>query len=289
MIDRPDWKVSDPRLELDLSTNIHYDKILNEKIKQQLDFDGLHNYPNQYILYKSISDYYNIPLQNLTIGFGAGEIISRCIENFIDHLYIVSPTFEMVKVYCEIHQVPYTLITIDEVFDLPESAQVYIANPSGLNGESYDVSSLKFKTLILDEAYGDWYIENSRLHENKDWLIIVKTLSKSLGLAGIRVGFCKAAADKTSLLQSKRNNFITSSYAVEIIPKVIDLTTAVILRMERAKKYIETTYDCKNTVTNYVLFKEPNKLTDTFGYKLVDGHYRMALTNYEIISKQEKL
>jgi|TARA_R110000772_G_scaffold88953_1_gene184441 histidinol-phosphate aminotransferase len=282
MIERPDWKTARSIKEIDLAGNVHYDKILIDYIKK-IDIKNIHNYPDQFKLYESLSNYYNISLENLTIGFGAGEIISRCLESFVKHLYIVEPTFEMTRVYCEIHNIPFTLITIDEVYDLPKSSQVYIANPNGNTGEAYDLSKLEFDLLILDEAYADFYPEHSRLNENHEWLITVKTISKSLGLAGLRVGFCKASKNKTYILQSTRNNFITSSYAAEIIPKVINQTAVVVQRMNEAKEYLESTFICKPSKGNYVLFKEPNYLTQKFNYKLVDGYYRMALTNLEII------
>jgi histidinol-phosphate aminotransferase len=280
MIERPDWKISRPIREIDLSGNVHYDKVLVDYIRT-LEIKNIHNYPNQFELYESISNYYKIPLENLTIGFGAGELISRSINHFVKHLYIVEPTFEMTRVYCDIHNIPYTSITIDQVFDLPESSQVYIANPSGNTGEAYDLSQLKFDLLILDEAYADFYPIHSRLDEDNGWLIIIKTLSKSLGLAGLRVGFCKASEEKTALLQSTRSNFITSSYATEIIPKVINQTGAVVQRMNEAKEYFESNYKCKPSKGNYVLFVEPNSFTNKYGYKLVNGYYRMALTNID--------
>lgn len=284
LIERPDWKISKPHKVIDLSTNIHYDKVLIDNIKT-LEVKNIHNYPNQFLLYESISDFYSIPLENLTIGFGSSEIISRIITHFVKHLYIVEPTFEMVQVYCRMYGIPYTTISIDQVFDLPESSQVYIANPNGNNGEAYDLSKLKFDLLILDEAYADFYPIVSRLEENKDWLVVVKTLSKSLGLAGLRVGFCKASKEKTEILQSTRSNFITSSHAVEIVPEIIYQTDGVINRMNIAKNYIESRYGCKPSKGNYVLFKSENAFTKNFGYKLVDGYYRTALTNIEIVNQ----
>ena len=282
MIERPDWKISKSIKEIDLSSNVHYDKILVDYIKT-LDIKNAHDYPDQFRLYQSLSTHYHIPLENLTIGHGGGEIISRCLKQFVKHLYIVEPTFEMTRVYCEIYNIPYTLITIDQVFNLPKSSQVYIANPNGNTGDAYNLLQLEFDLLILDEAYADFYPEYTRLHEDREWLIVVKTLSKSLGLAGLRVGFCKASKSKTEILQSVRDNFITNSYAIEIVPRVIGYTKDVIQRMNLAKEHLETAYECKPSKGNYVLFKNKNKLTDKYGYKLVGGYYRMSLTNIDIL------
>lgn len=283
MKERPDWKIQTKRKGIDLSGNVHYDKVLDETVRN-LSFENILDYPDQYKLYKCLSDHHNIPLDNLTIGYGSGEIIYRILQNFVTHLYIVEPAFGMVSVYCDMLNIPYTQITIDKLWDLPENSEVYVANPNGNNGEVYDLTELKFLVFIVDEAYAEFYPKYSMLHQDKTGLFVVKTLSKSLGLAGIRVGYCKATKRDTFELQQTRNNFITSSFAVEIVPQVIHMMDDVIGRMQEAKQFLENKYDCMPSHGNYVLFKSPNILTDTYGYKLIDDqYYRMALTNKEII------
>jgi histidinol-phosphate aminotransferase len=280
---RPDWKVQTKRNPIDLSANVHYDQILDETVKN-LSFKNILDYPDQYKLYACLSEYHDIPLKNLTIGYGSGDIIFRIIQNFVTHLYIVEPTFAMVSVYCDICNVPYTKITIDELYDLPKDSEIYVANPNGNNGEAYDLSGLDFLIFIVDEAYAEFYPKYSMLQKDKNGLFVVKTLSKSLGLAGLRVGYCKATERDTYKLQQTRNNFVTSSFAVEIVPQVIHMMDDVVNRMLETKEFLESKYDCQPSHGNYVLFKSPNILTDTYGYKLIDNqYYRMALTNKEII------
>ena len=80
-IERPDWTLKLPDNDIDLSKNVHYDDILNEKlktlIKEKQKF--IINYANDYKLYKSISDYYKIQIDKVAIGFGATDLIQRTI------------------------------------------------------------------------------------------------------------------------------------------------------------------------------------------------------------------
>ena len=57
------------------------------------------------------------------------------------------------------------------------------------------------------------FIQNSLLNKNHKRLIIIKSLSKSLGLAGIRVGFCKSSAVLTKLQAVRLVKFATVSPA----------------------------------------------------------------------------
>lgn len=287
MLSRPNWTIDKPTCGIDLSRNIHYDSILANKIKQELaNHISFHDYPNEYNLYSSISSYYKIPIKQLTIGYGATEIIERIFKILpFDDVYIVEPTFEMVQVYCKLYNKRFHIITLDQLPNISGGA-LYIANPSGNTGEVIDISEYinNFELCIIDEAYADFYTKYSILHNNYDNVIVIKTLSKSLGTAGFRVGFCKANTTITELLQAVRSNFICTSFSSIIIPRVIANTSEVIDRMLLTKQYLESTYTCKSSKGNYVLFNKSNAYTDKFNAKIVQGYYRMALINLDILT-----
>jgi hypothetical protein len=50
------------------------------------------------------------------------------------------------------------------------------------------------------------------------------------------------------------------------------------------KQYLESTYTCKSSKGNYVLFNKSNAYTDKFNAKIVQGYYRMALINLDILT-----
>lgn len=283
MLERPDWKIKDINYGIDLSKNVHYDKTLIELINNSLScFDSYHEYPNQSYLYESISNYYKIPLDNLTIGYGATEILERIFKtSSFSAIYVVEPTFEMIKVYCTLYNKKYIPVKFSDVPSLRGEA-IYIANPSGNTGEVIDLTHYidNFDMCIVDEAYADFYNKFSILHNLYNNVIIVKTLSKSLGIAGFRVGFCKASVELTKNLQLVRSNFICNTFASKLVPLLLPETSNVIKRMLHSKHWLETNYEHKVSHGNYVLFKKPNKFTDKFKARLVEGHYRMALADF---------
>ena len=69
--------------------------------------------------------------------------------------------------------------------------------------------------VVLDEAYMDFW-DQSLLPEAAEYdnLIILKTLSKAFGLAGLRVGFAVANPTLTRALQA-----VKSPYNVGLLPQ----------------------------------------------------------------------
>lgn len=290
---RPDWNTQTrPRRKIDLSTNVHYDYILNREItKVMSQQESFHDYPHQLDLYTSIAEYYKINVSNMAIGYGATEILERVFKTLdFDTTYVVEPNFEMVSVYCDIYNKTYVPITFEEakVIDPSPNSILVIANPNGNNGELHDIRALvsRYKYLVSDEVYADFNTSFSLIHNQHENVIVVKSFSKSLGLAGFRCGFAVSSESIIRKLQEARSNFIMSSFSSLIIPSIIHLTKDVVGRMNDTKSYLETRYECKHSDGNYVLFNKPNKYTERFGSKFVDGYYRMALTNLETLNNE---
>ena len=294
MINRPSWNKREKFFDINLSRNVHFDQYLNDKvlgILKKKTNNSLH-YADPYEIYKSISNYYKIHVKNLTIGFGATEILYR-ITKILDvkNYYVLNPTFKVFEVYCKLNLRRFKRINKSEIYSKNrKNSALYIVNPNGVDGSAFRIDKKilgLYKYIIIDEVYADFYLKYSLLKNANSKLIIVKSLSKSLGIAGVRVGFCKASTKITKKLQTVRMSQITSSFAKLIVPKVISNTKSVIRRMIQSKKYLENKYECKKSYSNFVLFRKKNKLTKKFGSRKVLGYFRMALTNLEIIKKYE--
>ncbi len=291
---RSPWNKPEKFFDINLSRNVHFDQYLNNKvfgILRKKTNNTLH-YADPYEIYKSISNYYKIHLKNLTIGFGATDILYR-ITKILDvkNYYVLNPTFEVFEVYCKLNFKKFKRIKKSEIYSKRrKDSALYVVNPNGVDGSVFKLDKKilsLYKYIIIDEVYADFYPKYSLLKNGNSKLIIVKSLSKSLGIAGVRIGFCKASSKITKKLQTVRLSQITSSFARMIVPKVISNTRSVIKRMTQSKKYLENKYECKKSYSNFVLFKKKNKLTKKFGSKKVLGYFRMALTNLEIIKKYE--
>ena len=97
-IERPDWTKILKNKKIDLTKNVHHDRILNEKIKKLIfNSDFLVNYANDSNLYNAICGYYKIPVHlqkgyaqygNIMGDFEISENVSKKILSLPMHPYL---------------------------------------------------------------------------------------------------------------------------------------------------------------------------------------------------------
>jgi histidinol-phosphate aminotransferase len=264
--------------KLNLSNNVCHDSILIDEVKElfvNLDIDPS-QYPDEYKVYDALSNYYNIDIDNICIGFGSGEIMSRILNVFSNKsISIISPTWQIPEVLSEITGMDYSL-------DYNPSADIlYIATPNGQNGQDFDFKNLisNHELVIIDEAYNDFSDVPSLVPNIPDNVIVLKTLSKSLGLAGIRLGYAFANNDLIDMLQQVRPNYVTSCFVSESINTLLNMIPKHVERMKETRDYIESNYDCVKSNANFVLFKNPPKFINKYKTKEINGLTRMSLLN----------
>ncbi|MDE7295347.1 MAG: aminotransferase class I/II-fold pyridoxal phosphate-dependent enzyme, partial [Oscillospiraceae bacterium] len=146
-------------------------------------------------------------------------------------------------------------------------------HPSSRAGAKVDIIKLLnnvFCLVIVDEAYMDFWGESvlDRVTEF-DNLIVLRTCSKNMGLAALRLGFAVASPSITTALKAVKSPYNTSTldqaaaYAALKNKPLITEYTAEIVRSRKALqealaelsgdfRQIERVYD---SVTNFVFFK----------------------------------
>jgi len=105
---------------------------------------------------------------------------------------------------------------------------IYIDNPNNPTGQSIDIADIetivrkalrKDITVIVDEAYGDFMPkENSavQLFSKYPNLVVVRTLSKGFGLAGLRIGYIIAHKELIGYMKKMVNPYMVSELAREV-------------------------------------------------------------------------
>ena len=279
---RPNWQV--PKytdIEIDLSNNLTYDTELNFKLRdlyRSVNFDT-RQYTDEYSLYKTLSAYEQRPIKNLAIGFGIGEMILRFFE-YNYHMAIVSPTWSMPEVFSNIKNKPFTCIPHAQNFSNAEI--LYLATPNGIDGQIVSTDVVRdvakyYKIVIIDEAYYDWH-DNDTMVDIADNIVVLRTLSKSLGQAGLRFSYAIGAEKIISFIQKHRPSCASHSFMIPILEALLQLIPEHVARMQQTKLYLETNFRCNPTYANFVLFKELPKKTNLIKTK---GN-RMALCDMEI-------
>lgn len=186
-------------------------------VVQGFEFLHLNRYPDphQNDLKKLIGSYFDVPYEKLFFGVGSDEIIDLLIRIFCepgtDSVMIPEPTYGMYKVACDINNVNTVAVTLNNEFQIDfdnisnnynKSVKlIFLCSPNNPTGnllQKADILRLCSEydsIIVVDEAYAD-FAGLSLLSEIDNYpnLVILRTLSKAWGLAGIRLGF--SIADK---------------------------------------------------------------------------------------------
>lgn len=186
--------------------------------------ESFNRYPDplQWQLKQQISKIKGIPPQNIFVGNGSDEVIDLAFRIFCepkkDNVIVCPPTYGMYKVCANINDVEVREVLLTENFQLDapgilssvdeNSKLLFICspnNPTGNDLDRLDVESLLNNfpgMVIIDEAYINFSMQKSFIRELTEYenLIVMQTLSKAWGLAGLRLGLAFASEKLIDLL-----------------------------------------------------------------------------------------
>lgn len=206
---------------------------------------ALNRYPDPLAadLCAAFADRYGVDAALVTAGNGSDELISVILSAFLqkgETVLTVEPDFSMYRFYTAITENPCRVLpkrddlTIDaeEVIRVirAEGVRLFIfsnpCNPTSLGLSREAVRHIVRETdalIVLDEAYMDFW-DQSLLSEAADYdnLIVLRTCSKAIGLAALRIGFAVANPTLTSILRGAK-----SPYNVDAVTQAM---AAVVLR-----------------------------------------------------------
>ncbi|KAH8597128.1 histidinol-phosphate aminotransferase [Bisporella sp. PMI_857] len=211
--------------------------------------------PHQPVLKQLLCDLRNthihttkdITPENLFVGVGSDEAIDALLRCFCvpgqDKILVCPPTYGMYSVSAQVNDVglvkvpllPAPTFAIDvpaitATLSGPESKNIkiaYICSPGNPTGSLIEKSDLKQilehptwnGVVVLDEAYIDFAPKGSSLAEwVAEWpnLVVMQTLSKAFGLAGIRLGAAFTSPPIARLLNSLKAPYNLSNPSSEI-------------------------------------------------------------------------
>jgi histidinol-phosphate/aromatic aminotransferase/cobyric acid decarboxylase-like protein len=184
------------------------------KIKEVLEY-----YPSQnQTIAGVLSKHLNVSPKNIFVGNGTTEIIQAVIHNFTAEKIVVniptfSPYYEFVKegievVYNKLDKQDNFVLNLEDYIQLIKKTKpdtIVLINPNNPDGGYINLERMEYlvkelswvKNVIVDEsfihfAYEDveynlrTLIKNSQKFSN---LVLVKSMSKDFGIAGIRAGY----------------------------------------------------------------------------------------------------
>lgn len=191
-----------------------------------------------------------LPTQNIFLGNGSDEAIDILFRAFcnpgVDNVIICPPTYGMYEVSANINDVKVIKVplTPDEFqLDTPNilkainknSKLIFICCPNNPTGNGVKWDSVKtilenFEGIVvIDEAYINFARYRSLIPEllNYPNLIILQTLSKAWGLAGLRVGMAFASEPIIDIFNSIKPPYNINSVSQKLALEALDNTDKI--------------------------------------------------------------
>ncbi len=221
---------------------------------RNFDISRLGPYPHSQSLYKAIREYWkdviDVEKDNIVLSDGSINglyIINNIFDTHDTRVLGISPQFTDYYMHANMIGLEYKPITLRKednyklIVDkfLNESITenynyLYIDNPNNPTGQSIDIADIEkivSKCLrhdivaIVDEAYGDFMDKKNSavsLFSKYPNLIVVRTLSKGFGLAGLRVGYIISHKDIISYMKKMINPYMVGEMNRELAAAALE-------------------------------------------------------------------
>lgn len=186
-----------------------------------------------------------VAAENMVLGNGSDEIIDILIRSVCepgqDNIIVFSPGYSMYEVSAAVNNVEVRKINLTteflpdwkEMWRLADSRTkiVFLCTPNNPTGKVIPIGQIEtvcrdFQGLVLvDEAYIDFTDERSAvtLLEKYPNVVVLQTLSKAWGMAGLRLGIGFAGKELVNVLSKVKAPYnissLTQQTAVELLKR----------------------------------------------------------------------
>ncbi|HTQ65706.1 MAG TPA: histidinol-phosphate transaminase [Puia sp.] len=205
--------------------------------------------PLQWKVKEALSRIKGVPVKNIFIGNGSDECIDILFRAFCDpgkdNVIINPPTYGMYEVSAHINDVevrrarltPDFQLDLDEIESLvnPNTKLIWICSPNNPTSNSMhreDIESVlnNFDGLVvIDEAYINFSRHRSFIQELSEYpnLVILQTLSKAWGMAGLRLGMAFASEAIIEIYNKVKPPYNISQATQDLVLQALDRTSQV--------------------------------------------------------------
>lgn len=201
-------------------------------------FQPLNRYPDprQRNLKRIISEMRSIPENNIFLGNGSDEAIDILVRAFCepgtDNIVSIDPTYGMYEVVAAINGTGYRKVPLRTDFRLDVDALressdqntkiIFLCSPNNPTGNSFTYSDINNIVnwfdgiLIIDEAYIDFSEKQGFLGmiDEIHNLVVLQTMSKAWGKAGIRLGMAFANEQITDVMNKIKPPYNINSLTI---------------------------------------------------------------------------
>ncbi|MEY2834344.1 MAG: histidinol-phosphate transaminase [Bacteroidota bacterium] len=200
--------------------------------------------PMQWEIKDKLSVIKKIPATQIFLGNGSDEpidLLYRCFcEPGLDEVIICPPTYGMYEVSANINDIKLTRVPLTTSFQLdlgaieqaiqPRTKIIWICSPNNPTGNSIDRQDIEMilnnfdGIVVIDEAYINFSRQRSFIADLSDYpnLVVLQTLSKAWGLAGLRLGMAFASEKIITYLNKIKPPYNISKPVQDLVLKALD-------------------------------------------------------------------
>jgi histidinol-phosphate aminotransferase len=200
--------------------------------------------PMQWKVKEKISFIKKVPVEQIFLGNGSDEpidILYRCFcEPLVDEVIIMPPTYGMYEVSANINNVKINSVPLTTSFQIdleqlesaiqPNTKIIWICSPNNPTGNSLDRQSIEMilnnfdGLVVIDEAYINFSRQKSFVTDLNEYpnLVVMQTLSKAWGLAGLRMGMAFASNEIIAFMNKVKPPYNISEPVQELAVKALE-------------------------------------------------------------------
>lgn len=254
---------------------------LSESLKQavlkEFNLVQWNRYPDIYChkLRIALGKYVQKDYEMIAVGNGSDELISLALRALVragDSIMTIEPTFSMYSFYAKLNGIKVLnfnfedrfeldIVRLKETLKIEKPKMLILCNPNNPTGNCIDIQDIKYIIsdydgyLMLDEAYYEFYgVSGIGLLEDYKNVIILRTLSKAFGLAGLRVGYAIASKNIIESIFAVKSPYNVNSLTQAAALKVLENIAEVKEKIEYIKSERERMYNQLNTIKDLMVY-----------------------------------
>ena len=236
---------------------------------------------------------HGISPENILCCNGGDELLTIALRAFCDRdrpLAYPIPTYSLYPVLANLQNCNAIEIPFDSKFNLPPklaaagAALTIVCNPNAPSATFIDAGEMASFAdelkgiLLIDEAYVDFAEDNClSLVRDYDNVIILRSMSKGYGLAGLRFGYAIAPPDLVAGLMKVKDSYNVNAIAVALATAAIkdqryfrkNVETIKKQRKRLTEKLRALNFEVPESSTNFLLAKSIHGKADEIYDKLV--------------------
>lgn len=219
-------------VDLSDNTNLWGSPPAARRVLRELADDALARYPSAYAseLKDALAEYAGVDPAWIGTGCGSDDILDSAIRAFAapgDRIAFCAPTFAMIPIFARLNGVEPVAIPMTSSWDIDPDALaradarvIYVCSPNNPTGTVASRGALDRLiasapgVVLLDEAYAEFCAESILdLAKASERVLVVRTMSKAFGLAGLRVGYAVGAPSLIAEVEKSRGPYKVSTVA----------------------------------------------------------------------------